>query len=355
MQGSLARVVAIEKDIVHLALANGSRATATPAGQLGLVVGDIAYIDTSGSSLTKAPQSVWPEAAQIGVVIYADDQQVILHSDHRSVIVASPTYSLTIGSTVKFAEVSGIQAVLSDTPLSIPSLDYDELVDISKYRVPLSKITDTLDAFIGSELTKRRAKQIVELPLKHPELFKSIGAGKINGALFYGPSGTGKTMLARIIAKNLGAELFVVRGPEVDSKWVGTSERTLRAIFDEARRHPRAIIVLDELDALAPRRGPNTHHSDNKVVATLLSLLDGVASDGDAFVIGTTNLPQSVDTALLRSSRFHWQIEFPLPDERERLGLLSSAASRISVGDDIDLASAVENTAGWSGDDINGI
>ena len=354
-RGPLARVVAIENGVAHLSLVNGGRATVSPVDPNTIAIGDIFYVDEGADRIDRAPAEVWPEATRLGVVQYLHESHVVLHADHQSVMVSPPSFEVRVGNTVKFGEVAGILAIVSETPLPIPSLDIDELVDVSKYRVSLDDIDDVIDDFIGSESTKRRVRHVVDLPLERPELFTAIGAGAITGALFYGPPGTGKTMLARIIAKKANVPLFVVRGPEVDSKYVGTAERTLRTIFESAKSLPRAIIVLDELDAIAPARGANVHRSDNKIVATLLALMDGVVSKGDIFVIGTTNLPESLDTALLRSSRFHWQIEFPLLDEAQRLRLLERAASTIRIGKRVDLARLAAGTHGWSGDDINGI
>jgi transitional endoplasmic reticulum ATPase len=353
--GLLARVSAIEDGTIHLRLANGSDATVGPASEIALRVGDVAYVDVEANTITPAPRSVWPESVVLGVVQHVGKDSVVLYSDHRSVIVDLPSFELKVGFTVRFAEVRGIEEVISDVPLGVPSLDIDELVDVSKFRVPASELTDTMADFVGSTMTKRRVRSVVEFPLTRAKLFASIKADKIAGALFYGPPGTGKTMLARIIAKSVGAPLYVIRGSEVSTKWVGSSEQKLRAIFDDARKQPSAIIVLDELDALAPVRGMDTHHHDAKLVSTLLAELDGVTHEGDVFVIGTTNLPQSIDPALLRSSRFHWQIEFPLPNDAERLELLGSKGSHLRLNSDVNMQELVGPTKGWSGDDINGI
>ncbi|RLG40239.1 MAG: AAA family ATPase, partial [Thermoproteota archaeon] len=172
------------------------------------------------------------------------------------------------------------------------------------------------------EEAKEKIREIVELPLKHPELFKHLGIEPPKGILLYGPPGTGKTLLAKALANEIGAYFIAINGPEIMSKYYGESEARLREIFKEAEENAPAIIFIDEIDAVAPRREEVTGEVEKRVVAQLLTLMDGLKERGKVIVIGATNRPDAVDPALRRPGRFDREIEIPPPDKRARKEIL---------------------------------
>ncbi len=198
-----------------------------------------------------------------------------------------------------------------------------------------------------------RARELIETPLEHPEELKNIGARPIKGVLFTGPSGTGKTMLARIIAHKADAKFYEISGPEVANKWYGQSEELLRRVFDDAAKQGRAIIFFDELDSLASQRGDDSHEASRRIVGQLLASMDGFKPDTNVVVIGTTNRPQDIDIALRRPGRFDWQIDFPFPNEQDRFDILkkTSRAKRSDLPHDY----IASKTEGWTGAELAAI
>lgn len=167
-----------------------------------------------------------------------------------------------------------------------------------------------------------RVREMIELPIRHPELFEAIGVEPPKGVLLYGPPGTGKTLIAKAVANESGASFFSIAGPEIISKYYGESEEKLREIFEEAERKSPSIIFIDELDAIAPRRDEVTGEVERRVVAQLLTMLDGISSRGQVIVIGATNRPESIDVALRRPGRFDREIEIGVPSEADRVEIL---------------------------------
>src|ERR1700756_429553 len=163
-------------------------------------------------------------------------------------------------------------------------------------------------------------RELVELPLRHPQLFKSIGIKPPRGILLFGPPGTGKTLMARAVANETGAFFFLINGPEIMSKMAGDSEANLRRAFEEAEKNSPAIIFIDEIDSIAPSRDKTQGELERRIVSMLLTLMDGVKGRGQIVVIGATNRPNSLDPALRRFGRFDREIELGVPDEEGRLG-----------------------------------
>ena len=181
------------------------------------------------------------------------------------------------------------------------------------------------DDFGGlTESHSQRAHELIEVPLQNREALSEIGARPIKGVLFTGKPGTGKTMLAQIIAHRSEAKFYRISGPEIFSKWVGQSEELLRKLFDKAAGSDKAIIFFDEIDSVAAQRVDASHESSTRVVAQLLTLMDGFSSKANVVVIAATNRPQDLDVALLRPGRFDWEIHFPYPDQSDRVDILTS-------------------------------
>ncbi|XP_037686527.1 ATPase family protein 2 homolog isoform X2 [Choloepus didactylus] len=192
------------------------------------------------------------------------------------------------------------------------------------------KVTYDMIGGLNSQL--KAIREIIELPLKQPELFKSYGVPPPRGVLLYGPPGTGKTMIARAVANEVGAYVSIINGPEIISKFYGETEARLRQIFAEATlRHP-SIIFIDELDALCPKREGAQNEVEKRVVASLLTLMDGIGSEGNegqVLVLGATNRPHALDVALRRPGRFDKEIEIGVPNAQDRLDILQKLLQRV--------------------------
>jgi len=202
------------------------------------------------------------------------------------------------------------------------------------------------------EEVKERIREIVEIPMRHPELFKHLGIEPPKGVLLYGPPGCGKTLLAKALANEIGAYFIAINGPEIMSKFYGESEARLREIFEEAEKNAPSIIFIDELDAIAPKREEVVGEVEKRVVAQLLTLMDGLKERGKIIVIGATNRIDAIDPALRRPGRFDREIEIPPPDKRARKEILLVHTRDVPLADDVDIDALAEITHGYTGADL---
>jgi transitional endoplasmic reticulum ATPase len=198
----------------------------------------------------------------------------------------------------------------------------------------------------------QRIREMVELPLRHPELFQRLGIEPPRGVFLFGPPGCGKTLLARAVANESDANFYVISGPEIMSKFYGESEARLREIFQKAQETAPSIIFIDELDAIAPKREEVTGEVERRVVAQLLSLMDGIGSRGNIIVIGATNRPNAIDPALRRPGRFDREIEIGVPDKGGRYEILQIHTRNMPLAKDVDLKRLSDITHGYTGADI---
>ena len=198
----------------------------------------------------------------------------------------------------------------------------------------------------------KKVKEIVEVPLKHPELFEHLGVDPPKGVLMHGPPGTGKTLMARIIADEVDARFFLINGPEIMNKYYGESEAALRTIFEEATKEAPAIIFLDEIDAIAPKREEVQGEVEKRVVAQLLALMDGLEQRGQVIVIGATNIPNVLDPALRRPGRFDREIAIPIPKATARQAILEIHSRKMPLDEDVDLKELARRTHGFVGADL---
>ncbi len=198
----------------------------------------------------------------------------------------------------------------------------------------------------------QRIREMVELPLRHPELFQRLGIDPPRGIFLYGPPGCGKTLLAKAVANESDANFYVISGPEIMSKFYGESEARLREIFQKAQETAPSIIFIDELDAIAPKREEVTGEVERRVVAQLLSLMDGMGSRENIIVIGATNRPNAIDPALRRPGRFDREIEIGVPDKQGRLETLQIHTRNMPIAADVDFKKISEITHGYTGADI---
>ena len=201
----------------------------------------------------------------------------------------------------------------------------------------------------------QRVREMVELPLRHPELFQRLGIEPPKGVLLHGPPGCGKTLLARAVANESEANFYSINGPEIMSKFYGESEARLREIFQQAQQNAPSIIFVDELDAIAPKREEVTGEVERRVVAQLLALMDGLSGRGNVIVIGATNRPGALDPALRRPGRFDREIEISVPDKKGRYEVLQIHTRGMPLAEDVDLPKLSAMTHGYTGADLSAL
>merc|ERR1712091_180375 len=204
----------------------------------------------------------------------------------------------------------------------------------------------------GCKKAMAQIREMIELPLRHPTLFKTIGVKPPKGILLYGPPGSGKTLIARAVANETGAFFFLINGPEIMSKLAGESESNLRKAFEEAEKNSPAIIFIDEIDSIAPKREKTQGEVERRIVSQMLTLMDGLKSRAHVMVMGATNRPNSIDPALRRFGRFDREIDIGVPDEVGRLEVLRIHTKNMKLGEEVDLERVCQNTHGFVGADL---
>jgi len=201
----------------------------------------------------------------------------------------------------------------------------------------------------------QKVREMIELPLRHPEIFERIGIEAPKGVLLYGPPGTGKTLLAKAVASETNANFYSIGGPEIMSKFHGESEERLREVFREAEQNAPSIIFIDEIDSIAPKREEVSGDVEKRVVSQLLTLMDGLKSRGKLVVIGATNRPNALDPALRRPGRFDREIEIGIPDDRGRLEILQIHTRGMPLTEDVNIESIAKVTHGFVGADLEAL
>jgi len=200
-----------------------------------------------------------------------------------------------------------------------------------------------------------RVREMIELPMKHPEVFRKLGIDPPKGILMHGPPGTGKTLIAKAVANESGAYFLYIGGPEIIGKYYGESEQRLRDIFEEAEEKSPSIIFIDEIDSIAPKREDVYGEVERRVVAQLLSLMDGLEERGQVAVIAATNRVNAIDPALRRPGRFDREVEIGVPDLEDRIEILQIHVRGMPLSDDVDLCELAENTHGFVGADLSSL
>ena len=239
----------------------------------------------------------------------------------------------------------GIVRVLPDTEIVIK----EEMVEDDEPGEISSIMYEDIGG-LGDQLQKVR--EMIELPLKHPILFRRLGIDPPKGVLLHGPPGTGKTMIAKAVANETNAHFTSINGPEIISKYYGESEKQLREIFDDAASNAPAIIFIDELDSIAPKREDVSGEVERRVVAQLLTLMDGMQGRDNVVVIGATNRPDAIDQALRRPGRFDRELEIGVPDKNGRREIMNIHTRGMPISDDFDMNWILENSYGFVGADL---
>lgn len=262
-------------------------------------------------------------------------------------IVVVPNIAL-FGNALPFS-------VVKSNPKGIVLINEDTRITVSEEAAPAEKMEGPRVSYediggLKSELQKVR--EMIELPLKHPELFDRLGIDPPKGVLLHGSPGTGKTMIARAVANESGANFYTINGPEIMSKFYGQSEENLRKTFEEAEKNHPSIVFIDEIDAIAPKRDEVQGEVERRVVSQMLTLMDGLKGRGKVIVIGATNRPDSIDQALRRPGRFDREIEIGVPDRQGRMEIMMIHTRNMPKAEDVDLEEIAEKAYGYVGADL---
>lgn len=313
--------------------------------------GQLVPIGQQKDSVQPAPPDMrWgTDWRAIGIVRHVTDSQVILDIGNALRSFPAKREDLRPGDVVSVSDEDGVGERLGQESDFAPDRS-----DTDWKRFELKNVEEQAASFIGPEIVKMVERFVVG-PILHKREYDAIGVKAPKGVLFVGPPGTGKTMLARSIAKRTESAFFLINGPEIMSRYVGDAELTLRNVFQEAATRERAIIFLDEIDSIAPARKAKEQESAVRLVGMLLTLMDGFKPASNVLVLGATNRVSSLDNALRRGGRFQAEIDFPLPDLQSRISVLASIRSTLQVADDVDTAAAVAESEGWSGADVSEI
>ena len=269
--------------------------------------------------------------------------RVLSRGDYVPINIMGRTVNLVVTNTSPPAEAvivtEGTEVLVGEQvkePIrAIPKISYE---DIGGLRPVIQKV-----------------REMIELPLRHPELFERLGVEAPKGVLLHGPPGTGKTLLARAVASETNANFLSIGGPEIMSKYYGESEERLRDVFKEAQENAPSIIFIDEIDSIAPKREEVTGEVEKRVTSQLLSLMDGLQSRGKVVVIGATNRPNAIDPALRRPGRFDREIEIGVPDRDGRLEVLEIHTRGMPLAEDVDLKKLADVTHGFVGADLESL
>jgi len=316
------------------------------------------------------------------VVLAPVEQQIIIRGNIRSaflnrvlvkgdIIVSGIRQQISTGSLFDellrdFMDISPLGelklAVVSTKPTGVVKVTEMTNVEIQPQPVDVSKlegVTNLVDVTYedigGLKEEVKKVREMIEIPLKRPELFERLGITPPKGILMYGPPGTGKTLLAKAVANESDAHFIAINGPEIMSKYVGGSEERLREIFEEAEENAPSIIFIDEIDAIAPKREEVAGEVERRIVAQLLTLMDGLKTRGQVMVIGATNRPDALDPALRRPGRFDREIELGVPDKDERKEILEIHTRGMPLAEDVDLDELAEITHGFVGADLESL
>jgi transitional endoplasmic reticulum ATPase len=296
------------------------------------------------------------EAGEADEITVSPTEKLAIEGLDEYMLANYEGHVFTTGDTITVNTLGGkIQLVITSTKPA------KAVIVTTKTRFKLGSMTKavensiprvTYDDLGGLKKEIQKVREMIELPMRHPELFEKIGIEAPKGVLLYGPPGTGKTLLAKAVAGETNAHFTTISGPEIISKYYGESEERLREIFKQAEENTPSIIFIDEIDSIAPKRDEVSGEVEKRVVSQLLSLMDGMKSRGKVVVIAATNRPDSIDPALRRPGRFDREIEIGIPDQEGRDEILNIHTRGMPLDDKIDLQQISKVTHGFVGADL---
>lgn len=346
-------VKVIERKEVHsdiflfLRFQNGNTSWSHYDEEEDIQVGDIFFI--TNELMLKVEKEMWHEPHYKGEVYSIEDNKVEILFNNLKYEFRTDI-EIEVGDIVYFNFESGVESIYRNSEIEKESLY------VSNFRYDPENVKDNFQDYGGNRYVVERAKELIEISLTKKDTLQALGTIPIKGVLFTGPPGTGKTMLARIITREVEANLYHINGPEIFTKYYGDSEKLLREIFEDAQTRERAIIFFDEIDSIASRRQDNSHEASKRIVTQLLTLMDGFKQDNNVLVIGTTNRPDDIDPALRRPGRFDWEIKFSPPTTVEEvIHILMTSGRKISKSDEISYYEIASKLSGWSPSEIAGL
>lgn len=352
--GQLFKVLRVDHDeaVVHFQNQNGQVGRVSGLANIDNVQqGDVIIVGQNDWEF--APDDIWRETNQITAVRrILDDGAVLVDSGVGFQRVKNPRKVIVKpGNMVEYNDAQGVLEVVSERPIKSGIIGDDTENVESEYLRDNATEGPTFKDFGGYPDVVARAKELIETQLERREQLEKIGARPVKGVLFTGQPGTGKTHLARIIARESKADFYLISGPSIISKWLGDTEGTLRRIFEAATKSEsgRAIIFFDEIDSIAEKRTGDSHEASKRLVAQLLTLMDGFDNKGKSvIVIAATNRVDTLDPALTRPGRFDWEIEFGLPSLTDRYEILKVAGAHLKTAPVMPLEDIATLTHGWS-------
>ncbi|NNL59300.1 MAG: CDC48 family AAA ATPase, partial [Nitrosopumilus sp.] len=297
------------------------------------------------------------EAANAEQIVLSPTEKIAAEGLQDYMIYNYLNHVFTTGDSVSLKTQMGgrVQFFITSTKPSKPVI----VTENTEFK--LGSMTKAIDASVpritydelgGLKNEVQKIREMIELPMRHPELFEKIGVEAPKGVLLYGPPGTGKTLLAKAVAGETNAHFTSLSGPEIMGKYYGESEERIREIFTQAEENAPSIIFIDEIDSIAPKRDEVSGEVEKRIVSQLLTLMDGMKSRGKVVVIAATNRPDSIDPALRRPGRFDREIEIGIPDEEGRFDILSIHTRGMPIDEKVDLKQISKTTHGFVGADL---
>jgi transitional endoplasmic reticulum ATPase len=297
------------------------------------------------------------EAVVAEQIVLSPTEKIAIDGLQEYMIYNYLNHVFTSGDSISLSTQMGgkVQFVITSTKPSKPVIVTENTI----FKLgPMTKAVDatipriTYDELGGLKKEVQKIREMVELPMRHPELFEKIGVEAPKGVLLYGPPGTGKTLLAKAVAGETNAHFISLSGPEIMGKFYGESEERLREIFKQAEENSPSIVFIDEIDSIAPKREEVSGELEKRIVSQLLTLMDGMKSRGKVVVIAATNRPDSIDPALRRPGRLDREIEIGIPDDEGRLEILSIHTRGMPIDEKVDLKKISKTTHGFVGADL---
>ena len=297
------------------------------------------------------------EAVKAEQIILSPTEKITTDGLQEYMIYNYLNHVFSNGDTISLNTQMGsrVQFVVTNTKPSKPVIVTEKTI------FKLGSLTKAVDASVpritydelgGLKSEVQKIREMIELPMRHPELFEKIGVEAPKGVLLYGPPGTGKTLLAKAVAGETNAHFISISGPEIMGKHYGESEERIREIFTQAEENSPSIVFIDEIDSIAPKRDEVSGELEKRIVSQLLTLMDGMKSRGNVVVIAATNRPDSIDPALRRPGRFDREIEIGIPDDEGRFDILSIHTRGMPIDEKVDLKQISKTTHGFVGADL---